>query len=293
MFYYLSCALIFVSAYVLNMTYMSVFFHRAFAHKGLILKPWLRQFVIHTGNWVTGLDLKGWVCMHRMHHQHVDSEKDPHSPVNDGVFGVFLSQHYSFQRILRGLIGNRRTFNSVVEDLNFPVSWLNRRRYWLLPLGLHFLIGAGISYFSGGILIGACYWMGIASHPIQGWLVNSLGHYAGYRNFDTKDHSTNNTMVGLLVLGEGYHNNHHHQPQSVKFSHRWFEFDLGYLICRILRAIGWAEFRKDLATENHIVLGAVDDSLGSVLSRLSPENANLDSTLDLVLPQKRKEEEVI
>lgn len=79
------------------------------------------------------------------------------------------------------------------------------------------------------------------SHPIQGWMVNALGHSFGYRNYPTPDRSKNNLLVAWLVMGEGYQNNHHHQPSSAKFSVKWWEFDLGYYFCILAERFGVLE----------------------------------------------------
>ena len=82
------------------------------------------------------------------------------------------------------------------------------------------------------------------SHPFEGWLVNSLGHAVGYRNFDTADQSRNNTWVAWYALGEGLQNNHHHNPGRANFAVAKGEVDLGYYICRALVAMGllsWPE----------------------------------------------------
>ncbi len=227
------------------MTYMSVFYHRAFTHRAITLSPWFNRFVIVTSSWVTGLDLKGWVCMHRMHHAFVDTEKDPHSPVQVGVIGVFLKQHESFQKTLLNLVGRRRTYTSFVEDLDFDVNWLNRGRLrWLIPLALHLSIATAFAMIFDAKLMGLCYVAGIASHPVQGWLINGVCHRYGYRNFNTQDQSRNNTVLGLLLVGEGYHNNHHQNPNSARFSHRWFEFDFGYLVCCVLEFLGLATIHQ-------------------------------------------------
>jgi len=93
----------------------------------------------------------------------------------------------------------------------------------------------------GGFWAGAAYWLGIMSHPVQGWMVNAFGHAYGYRTFDTPDHSRNNTLVAWLVFGEGYQNNHHHAPTSPKFSVLPGEIDLGYLLCRGAVRLGMIE----------------------------------------------------
>lgn len=90
--------LAFVLGYTLSMVYITVFYHRGFTHNAVELKPSVRRFVLLTGPWVTGLDVRGWACMHRMHHQTTDVPGDPHSPVEAGILGVFLAQHKSYER---------------------------------------------------------------------------------------------------------------------------------------------------------------------------------------------------
>ena len=85
--YLLICVAVFAAAYLLNITYISVFYHRALAHRAIDMGPRMRRFVVATGPWITGMDPKAWVCMHRLHHVHSDTEKDPHSPVFVGIPG--------------------------------------------------------------------------------------------------------------------------------------------------------------------------------------------------------------
>ena len=243
MSYLILCLVVFVSAYLLNVFYVTVLYHRGLAHGAVALKPWTRKLVALTGNWVTGLDPKGWVCMHRMHHQHSDTELDPHSPANLGVLGVFLGQHKSYEATLRGLKHNKQPYASLVRDLDFPVNALNLKRLWALPYFVHLGISLVLAFGFGAWLLGAAYWFGMMSHPIQGWLVNSFGHRFGYTNFDNGDDSKNNTLVAWLVVGEGYQNNHHANPSSPKFSFRWYEFDGGYVLCRIARKLGLIEIK--------------------------------------------------
>ncbi len=182
--------------------------------------------------------------MHRLHHQYSDQEKDPHSPVNHGVFGTLPSQVKSYERIMKGLILRRKEYTSVIKDLDFDISWVIRSHFWWAPYLMHLAIAILVGFFCHGWWIGIAYWVGIMSHPIQGWMVNSLAHQYGYRNFKTDDHSTNNTLVAWLILGEGYQNNHHQDPTSAKFSYRWFEFDLGYLLCLVAQSLGMLEIPR-------------------------------------------------
>lgn len=230
--YGLACLLVFLSAYTVNVFYITVLYHRGLTHRAIAIRPWALRFVAATGNWVTGLDPKGWACMHRLHHLHSDTRKDPHSPKYGGVFRLLLVQLRSYNKTLVALIRQKPEYTSIVQDLRFPVSWLNRARLWYLPYVLHLGIGLAIGALCHAWFLGLCYWLGMMSHPIQGWMVNALGHSYGYRNFKTNDNSRNNTLVAWLVAGEGFQNNHHQSPSNAKFSVRWWELDMGYGLCR-------------------------------------------------------------
>ncbi len=248
MSYLFLCLFVFSITYLINIFYVSVLYHRGLTHNAVQLRPWARKLVIHTGSWVTGLDPKGWSCMHRMHHLFSDTPKDPHSPLNFGVIGTAMGQLKSYQTVLIGLIRNKKEYVQYVKDLNFPVSILNRKRLWALPYLLHFGIALGIGFFFNAWLLGGCYWLGMMSHPVQGWMVNALAHRFGYRNYDTDDNSRNNTFVAWFVFGEGFQNNHHKYPNSVRFSVRWFEIDPGFLLCRIARRFGMLDYQLETHT---------------------------------------------
>ena len=253
------CAAVFVSAYLINIFYISVLYHRGLAHRAVHLRPWVQRWVVRSGNWVTGLDPKAWACMHRLHHRFSDTPRDPHSPWNVGVFGVMLGQLRSYEKVLIGLDLGREPYRSTVSDLKFDVNWLNRKRIWWLPYAAHAVVALVIVVGFHAWLLGAAYWLGMMSHPIQGFMVNSFAHRFGYRNFDTPDRSVNNTAVAFLVFGEGYQNNHHARPTSPKFSARWFEIDLGYALCHAAQGLGLLtipEYRGEL----HVVEPLVAES---------------------------------
>lgn len=239
--YLMLCFFVLTGAYFLNILYITVFYHRGLTHGAIKMKPFLQKIVIHTGNWITGIDPKSWSCMHRMHHAFSDTPKDPHSPVYGGVIPLFKVQYDSYKATIRGLIRNKEAFTSYVTDLDFSVHWLNKTRYWSLPYVIHAVIGLSLGIFFNAWLLGASYYVGIMSHPIQGWMVNALSHKYGYRNFSTPDNSKNNTFVAWFVMGEGFQNNHHQSPQSAKFSVKWWEIDMGYGLCKILNLLGLIE----------------------------------------------------
>ena len=242
--YELICLLVFLAAYLLNICYITVFYHRGLTHGALEMAPWARKFVAKTGIWVTGLDPKGWCCMHRLHHRFSDGPKDPHSPVHKGFFFIAYEQLQSYKAVLAGLIKEDPYYTQITKDFDFDVSSINRTGRWYLPYLLHIAIGATLAFVFGAHLLGAAYFLGIMSHPVQGWMVNAMGHTLGYRNFNTADNSRNNSFVAWFVAGEGYQNNHHRYPRAVKFSMRWWEVDWGYTMCLALGAVGVVSFES-------------------------------------------------
>ena len=229
---------LFVMGYLINIFYITVLYHRGLTHRAIEMSPGLEKWLALTGNWLTGIDPKAWACMHRLHHLHSDTELDPHSPVHYGIFGVMLGQLRSYERILAKLKRGDPALNEVVADIKFDINILNRRKIWIVPyllhIGLAYLIG---DYFSS-LWVGLAYFMGIMSHPIQGWMVNSIAHHSGYRNFDSPDNSKNNVVVSILVFGEGFQNNHHTRPFAANFAVKPNEIDLGYGLCLIAEKCG-------------------------------------------------------
>jgi len=223
---------------LINALVITVGYHRGLAHGAVEMHPWMRQIVIRYGNWLTGLDPKAWAVMHRMHHAYSDTERDPHSPHNSGIAGILWEQLKSYERIIIALARDDENVRRFAKGLDFELNALNRYRIWWMPYVLHGTIALALGALGGMWLLGAAYFFGIMSHPLQGGLVNALGHSLGGRNFNTRDESTNNNIVAWLVAGEGFQNNHHAHPASAKFSYQSHEVDWGYGACRVLQFVG-------------------------------------------------------
>jgi stearoyl-CoA desaturase (delta-9 desaturase) len=241
--YIVACVVVFAAAYLLNIVTITVGYHRGLAHKAVTLSPRVRRAVVVAGNWITGLDPKAWVVMHRLHHEHSDTPDDPHSPLNVGVLGIAREQLKSYERVIVGLARNDPKYTRYATDLEFPISALNLRGLWWAPYALHAAVGVVVAVVVGPLL-GFAYFAGMMSHPVQGGLVNAFGHALGGRNFDTDDNARNNHLVAWLVLGEGFQNNHHHAPASARFSCKPLEVDLGYGACLALEAVGALEIQR-------------------------------------------------
>lgn len=225
--------LIFLLFYTINMFYITVLYHRTLTHKALELTSFGLFLVKHTALWVTGIDPKIWVCMHRLHHQHSDTALDPHSPLNNNIPMVMWRQIRYYDLLGDKFIKGDSKYTGVVEDLPFDIHLINKHKLWLIPYLVQILITYSIFALSGSSLIAMAYFLGIISHPVQGWLINSFGHMKGYVSFDTKDNSKNNTFLAYTVFGEGYQNNHHAYPSSPNFALNKGEFDPGFILCKI------------------------------------------------------------
>lgn len=233
----LVCLAVFLAAYLLNAVTITVGYHRGLAHGAVDIAPWWRRGLIMLGSWVTGLDPKAWVVMHRRHHAFSDGPNDPHSPKNVGLLGIGLEQLRSYERTLIGLLKNDPEYTRYATDLAFDVNPLIRRGLWWLPYVAHAVVAVALSVAFGSVWLGVAYFGGMMSHPLQGGMVNAFGHAIGKRNFETRDDSRNNHAVAWLVFGEGFQNNHHHAPASARFSYAPGEVDMGFALCRILEAM--------------------------------------------------------
>ena len=238
------CLAVFLATYLLNIVTITVGYHRGLAHRAVRLAPWAQRALVATGNWITGLDPKAWVVMHRLHHAHADTPLDPHSPANVGLLGIAAEQLRSYKRVIVGLARRDPAYTRHAVDLDFPLSRLNTSGLWYLPYLAHAVVGVALGA-SVGWLLGAAYFAGMMSHPAQGGLVNALGHAVGGRNFDTDDDSRNNHLAAWLVLGEGFQNNHHRHPASARFSYLAHEVDLGWGACLALDAAGVISIQRE------------------------------------------------
>ncbi|KRB92803.1 fatty acid desaturase [Duganella sp. Root198D2] len=217
---------------------VTVYLHRCQTHRSLPLRP-LVAHCFRFWLWLTtGMVTREWVAVHRCHHAHCESEKDPHSPVVVGINQVLWrgAELYRDATCGPGLVDR--------YGGGGPADWLERRiygRYTWQGVGLLLLIEL-VLFGARGLTLWACQMMWIPF--LAAGVVNGLGHYAGYRNYDCKEAATNIVPVGLLIGGEELHNNHHTFPTSAKFSVRWFELDIGWAYISLLRWLRLATLRR-------------------------------------------------
>jgi stearoyl-CoA desaturase (delta-9 desaturase) len=222
----------------ITMMSVTVYLHRDQAHRALDLHPVLRHF-FRFWIWCTsGMLTREWVAIHRKHHAFCEMPDDPHSPVVYGIKKVLLEG----AELYRAEKDNPATLEKFGRGT--PDDWLEKNVYLRIPYGgIILLVLVDLLLFGvPGIIIIAVQ---MVSMPVfAAGVINGLGHYSGYRNFECDDASTNIVPWGILIGGEELHNNHHAFPTSAKFSVRRWEFDIGWLYIRVLQAIGLARVNK-------------------------------------------------
>ena len=229
-------------AYTLILTHITIagvtiYLHRHSAHRALDLHPIPAHFFRFWLWLTTGMLTKHWTAIHRKHHAKCETVDDPHSPQIFGIRKVLLQGAELYRKEGR----NQETLDRY--GYGTPDDWLERNIY------CHDRWGIAIMLVTNVILLGP---IGITIFAVQMlWIpflaagvINGIGHYWGYRNFQPADASTNIIPWGILVGGEELHNNHHAYATSAKLSNRWYEFDIGWMYIRILEIMGLAHVKK-------------------------------------------------
>ncbi len=234
----------------ITITSVTVFLHRAQAHRALDLHPTVSHFFRFWLWLTTGMVTKDFVGVHRKHHAKCETEEDPHSPQTRGLPALLLTG----VELYRVEASNPETLAKYGRGT--PEDWIENNlysRYTWQGVGLMMVID--LLLFGG---IGLTVWA-IQMAWIPVWatgVINGIGHFWGYRNFESADASTNVSPWGILIGGEELHNNHHTYPTSAKFSVKPFEFDVGWMYIRGLEMVGLATVKK---TPPKLALGGVRD----------------------------------
>ncbi len=217
---------------------ITIYLHRHSAHRALELHAIPSHFFRFWLWLTTGMVTKQWTAVHRKHHAKCETKDDPHSPVVLGIQKV-LSEGSELYRIEAR---NEETLKRY--GYGTPDDWVERNIY-----SKHSAKGVALMLIINVILFGP---IGITIWAVQmmwapifaAGIINGVGHYWGYRNFQAEDASRNIVPWGILIGGEELHNNHHAYATSARLSNKWYEFDIGWMYIRILEMMGLAKVKK-------------------------------------------------
>ena len=238
--------------YIFGTLGINIGYHRLLTHRGFACARWLEKFLTILGVCCWQGSPMSWAAIHRMHHQKSDETEDPHTPLRN-----FFWSHMGWFMMYSPSIWNISTYDHYARDLlrDRFIKSFERTRVWRTVHVLQWL-----TFFVAGAALGAFLtswdWLGSLQMGLSWlvwgvfvrtvavwhitWSVNSFTHVWGYRNFNTRDNSRNNWLVGLISNGEGWHNNHHAQPRSASHGMRWWELDISYLTIRVFQVFGLA-----------------------------------------------------
>src|SRR3954467_5951960 len=219
---------------------VTIYLHRCQAHRALELHPIASHF-FRLWLWMTtGQVTKEWAAIHRKHHAKCETAEDPHSPQVYGIKRVLFGGVFLYVKESH----NKETMERYGHGT--PDDWIERNLYTPRSFyGVLLMLALDLAMF--GVVPGALIWATQMAW-IPFWaagVINGVGHYFGYRNYDdVVDASTNIVPWGILIGGEELHNNHHAYASSARLSNKWYEFDIGWLYIRVLEIFKLAQVKK-------------------------------------------------
>ena len=228
-----------VISYLVRMFAITAFYHRYFSHKTFHVSRWVQCIFAFVGGTASQRGALWWASHHRSHHIHADKSGDPHA-AGEGFMWSHMGWFLSRQ--------NYKTDYSRIKDLaKYPeLVWLNKHELvpplvyllalYVLGLVLHEInpeqVSSALSVPLWGYFVSTMF----LTHVTL--CINSMAHCWGTRRYKTSDTSRNNLFLALVTLGEGWHNNHHHYPGSVKQGFYWWEVDISYYLLRLFSLLG-------------------------------------------------------
>jgi stearoyl-CoA desaturase (delta-9 desaturase) len=232
---------------------LTAFYHRYFSHRAFKTSRPVQFLGAVVGNAAVQRGPIWWAAHHRHHHRASDKPDDIHSPHQDG----FLWSHMLWFMTHK----NYQTDDKLVKDLlRFPeLRWIDRNDFvvpvllalgmyglgWLLEVYAPQLGASGPQMLVWGFVIST-----VTLYHVT-FSINSLAHQFGTQRYETNDDSRNNFWLALLTFGEGWHNNHHHFPNSARQGFRWWEIDISFYGLYLLSCLGLVWDLKPAPVENH------------------------------------------
>lgn len=217
---------------------VTVYLHRGLAHRALTFSKPLEHFFRFWSWFTTGQNPKEWAAVHRKHHAFCEKEGDPHSPQLVGIWNVLFKGVMMYQKEARNpetikRFGHMTPNDNLHNNFYAKYTWLGMMIYATLNI---FLFGYHALWIFPIQILWIPFW--------AAGVINGVGHFVGYRNFNTTDSSTNIFPWGIIIGGEELHNNHHAYATSAKLSFKWYEFDIGWGWIKMFEFFGLLSINK-------------------------------------------------
>ncbi len=229
-----------VALYFVRMFAITGFYHRYFSHKSFETSRPVQFVMAIVGNAAVQRGPIWWASHHRHHHKYSDTELDNHSPVQQGFLWSHLGWIFSSHNI-------PSRADTVKDLMKYRELRFMDRFDWMVPVMFAVAI-----FFTGRYL--EAYYPGLHTNGAQllvwgffvsttllfhgTFFINSLAHVWGRTRYKTTDTSRNNFLLAIITLGEGWHNNHHHYPNSVRQGFYWWEIDISFYLLKLMEKAG-------------------------------------------------------
>jgi len=237
-----------VIQWYLSLFCQTFFHHRYSAHRMFRMsKFWEKVFFIFS--FITQgssyLSPSSYGILHRMHHAYTDTDKDPHSPTFDRIIFTMMWR----TRNVYAAIGNNRMEIEPRFTKELPRwKWFDKfaETWWIRTIWITGYVGI---YYA----LDTPWWgyfllpVNIFTGPLHGAIINWFAHKIGYVNIKQKNTSKNLMVPDVLMLGEGFHNNHHKYPSNPNFGLRWYEIDPVYPEIKLFSWLGIVQLRKRIS----------------------------------------------
>jgi fatty-acid desaturase len=250
MFFHWSAVIVaIVGARLFGLLGINIGYHRLLTHRGFKCPKWFEHTLAVIAICCAEDTPARWVAVHRRHHQYSDAQPDPHSPL-----AGFLWGHLGWLLVKNPELGRLSSYDRYARDILRDPFYANLERNFaqlkimLIQWTVYYTAGAAVALAQGDSWREAAQYgfsvllWGVVVRTVfvwhQTWAVNSITHLWGYRNYKTNEDSRNNLLIGYLAHGEGWHNNHHADPQSARHGHRWWELDTTYAAIRLFERMG-------------------------------------------------------
>ena len=220
----------------LSLFFQTIFLHRYASHNMFKMTPFVEKvfyFLTFLFQGSSFLHPAAYGVMHKRHHAHTDTPNDPHSPVHiKNIISFNLATVVEYRKLVNDFTEGKRSDSTVPrwEIMEKIAESLITRAAFIL---IYFLFYYHFSTANWQYIFLPIH---IMMGPIHGFIVNWFGHKSGYRNFDSLNDNSKNTLpLDFLMMGELYQNNHHYKPNNINFAVKWYEYDFGFLATRFLK----------------------------------------------------------
>ncbi|MBX9771494.1 MAG: acyl-CoA desaturase [Candidatus Obscuribacterales bacterium] len=226
--------------YVWHVLGITVGYHRLLAHHSFRCPKFVEYFFVIGGYMAFESSPIWWVTMHRAHHRHTETERDPHSPrfgsakaYSGWIFAKHYPEHANPSAQAKDII-NDPLYKILERNNNWHTSHLTNTAFgfgFRAVLWLLFGWKIALASLAAGILVQQVpFFLNFVCHK----------RMLGYKNFATRDDSVNVWWLTLATLGDNWHNNHHAYPGAARAGFRWFELDISWLTIKLLSLCGLA-----------------------------------------------------